>query len=223
MFMFDFNFPEREALNSVAYPLPPAAAHGTLFNLSKRAFDLLVCTVFLLPLTLLCGAVLLLLNPFWNRGPLIFAQERVGRNCTPFTAYKFRSMRPASKIERSADCPLETDRITPLGRFLRKSRIDELPQIINVFKGEMSLIGPRPDYITHARQFLTEVPGYQARHAVRPGISGWAQVELGYIEGIEATHKKVEADLHYITNASLALEARIVWRTVAVMARRAGA
>lgn len=221
--MFDFNFPDREMQNSVAYPFAPATAHGTIFNLSKRVFDLFVCTVFLLPLTLLCGAVLLLINPFWNRGPLIFSQERMGRNCTPFTAYKFRSMRPAARIERSANCPLETDRITPLGRFLRKSRIDELPQIINVFKGEMSLIGPRPDYITHARKFLAEVPGYQARHAVRPGISGWAQVELGYIEGTEATRKKVEADLHYITNSSLALEARIVWRTIAVMVRRGGA
>lgn len=221
--MFDFNFPDQATQDSVSYPITPAATHGVLFNLSKRTFDLVVCTVFLLPLTLLCGAVLLLLNPIRNKGPLIFAQERMGRNCTPFTAYKFRSMRPVEKIDRGADCPLETDRITPLGRFLRKSRIDELPQIFNVFKGEMSLIGPRPDYITHARQFLTEVPGYQARHAVRPGISGWAQVELGYIEGTEATRKKVEADLHYITNASLALEALIVWRTVAVMARRGGA
>ena len=221
--MFDFNSPDRELQSSVDYSIFQTRAGSPLFNLLKRSFDLAVCLVVLLPMTLICGAALLLFNPFWNRGPLIFPQERMGRNCTPFTAYKFRSMRPAAKIERGADCPLEIDRITPLGRFLRKSRIDELPQIVNVLKGEMSLIGPRPDYITHARKFLAEVPGYQERHAVRPGISGWAQVELGYIEGIEATRRKVEADLHYITNASLLMEARIVWRTLAVMASRGGA
>ncbi|MCG7522813.1 sugar transferase [Ruegeria sp. Ofav3-42] len=180
-------------------------------------------TLVLLPLAVLCGIVLLILNPFWNKGPLFFLQERMGRNCEPFTAYKFRSMRPAEKIERSADCPLEEDRITTLGRFLRKSRLDELPQIINVIKGEMSLVGPRPDYIEHARNYLTQVPGYQERHGVRPGISGWAQVELGYIEGTDATRRKVQADLYYIANAGLAMEARIVWKTLAVMLRRGGA
>lgn len=221
--MFDFNFSNRDLPNSIPYPISAASPPHTLFNLVKRTFDFLVSAFVLLPITVVCGAALLLLNPFWNKGPLIFAQERMGRNCVPFIAYKFRTMRPVEKIERSAECPLEEDRITPLGRFLRKSRIDELLQIINVFKGEMSLIGPRPDYIEHARKFLADVPGYQDRHAVRPGISGWAQVELGYIEGIEATGRKVEADLHYITNSNFAMEARIVWRTLAVMVRRSGA
>lgn len=221
--MFDFNFPERE-LDSYVVPPPSATTiPGNFFNLTKRSFDLLVSVIVLLPITLLCGAGLLILNLFWNKGPLIYAQERMGKNCKSFTAYKFRTMRPAKEIERSADCPLEEDRITPLGRFLRKSRIDELPQIINVFKGEMSLIGPRPDYIVHARQFLLDLPEYQIRHLVRPGISGWAQIELGYIEGTEATRKKVEADLYYIANTNLMMEARIVWRTLAVMLRRAGA
>ena len=195
----------------------------SLFNLGKRAFDLVVCALFLLPLMAMFCAILFLLNPYWNRGPLFFMQERMGRNCKPFTAYKFRSMRTAPAIERSAECPLEEDRITSLGRFIRKTRIDEIPQIINVFKGEMSLVGPRPDYIEHARQFLSQVQGYQERHAVRPGISGWAQVELGYIEGTDATRRKVQADLYYIANSSLAMEALIVWRTVSVMVRRCGA
>ncbi|MBO9447974.1 sugar transferase [Ruegeria sp. R14_0] len=204
-------------------PASSGGTHGVLFGIAKRGFDLVVSLVFLLPLAVLCGVVLLILNPIWNKGPLFFAQERMGRNCKPFTAYKFRSMRPAPKIERSADCPLEEDRITPLGHFLRKTRLDELPQIINVFKGEMSLVGPRPDYIEHARQYLSDVPGYQERHNVRPGISGWAQVELGYIEGTDATRRKVQADLYYIANSGLAMEALIVWRTVSVMLRRGGA
>jgi len=231
--MFGFNFPNSDFYAEVGrrtaqvprkrVPSKPARRKMPIFSGMKRGFDLFVSLFILLPVTLFCAAALIILNLFGNKGPLIYSQERMGRNCIPFTAYKFRTMRPAKTILRTANCPLEEDRITPLGRFLRKSRIDELPQIINVIKGEMSLIGPRPDYITHARQFLFEVPGYQERHSVRPGISGWAQVELGYIEGTEATRKKVLADLHYIANASLAMEARIVWRTLSVIVRRGGA
>ncbi|WP_170418545.1 sugar transferase [Ruegeria atlantica] len=221
--MFDFNFTDPQLRDSAVTAESSRAAPTILFHLAKRGFDLFVSTIFLLPLAILCGAALLILNPFWNKGPLFFAQERMGRDCTPFTAYKFRSMRPAQKIDRGADCPLEEDRITPLGRFLRKTRLDELPQIINVFKGDMSLVGPRPDYIEHAREYLSQVPGYQERHVVRLGISGWAQVELGYIEGTDATRRKVQADLYYIANSSLSMEARIVWRTLSVMLRRGGA
>lgn len=132
-------------------------------------------------------------------------------------------MRPAKTIKRSADDPLETDRITPLGSFLRKSRIDEMPQIINVLRGQMSLIGPRPDYIEHARDYLSSVPGYRARHAVRPGISGLAQVELGYIEGIEGTQQKIKADLYYIANMNFVMDTRILWKTLSVVLYRGGA
>lgn len=221
--MFDFGFPDSEA------PKSPVSAHTSnvtsklIFQVAKRVFDLVVSVLFLVPLAVLCSAVLLILNPLWNKGPLIFSQERMGRDCVPFTAYKFRSMRPVERIKRTADCPLEEDRITPLGRILRKTRIDELPQVLNVLKGELSLVGPRPDYIEHARDYLSNVPGYQARHSVRPGITGWAQVELGYVEGTDATRQKVQADLYYIANSSMALEARIVWRTLAVMARCDGA
>ncbi|WP_170335488.1 sugar transferase [Ruegeria arenilitoris] len=221
--MFDFDSPNQEAPESDTFQRSASPGPGVFFTLAKRVFDLVVSALVLLPLTMLCGIVLLILNPFWNKGPLIFSQERMGRKCVPFTAYKFRTMRPTEKITRSANCPLEEDRITPLGRFLRKSRIDELPQIINVFKGEMSLIGPRPDYIEHARNYLSHVPGYQARHYVRPGISGWAQVELGYIEGTDATRQKVKADLYYIANTGLSMEVRIVWRTLSIMLRRGGA
>ncbi|UWQ77557.1 sugar transferase [Leisingera sp. M658] len=221
--MFDFEVPERDLPYNSVRPPPRSTLSGFVFAGVKRMFDLVVSCAILLPLALMCASGLLLLNPFWNRGPLLYSQRRMGRGCRPFTAYKFRTMRPAPEIRRTADCPLEEERITPLGRFLRRVRLDELPQIINVFRGEMSLIGPRPDYIGHARRFLSDVPGYQERHAVRPGISGWAQVELGYIEGVDATRNKVRADLHYIANAGFAMEARIVWRTLSVIARRGGA
>lgn len=197
--------------------------HSAFFCVVKRVFDLALSFFVLLPLTVFSAIIIFILNPFFNKGPLIYAQERMGQGCEPFTAYKFRSMRPAQEIERSADCPLEENRITRLGRILRKSRVDELPQIINVLRGEMSLIGPRPDYIEHARKFLVEVPGYKERHMMRPGISGFAQVELGYIEGTDATKEKVKADLYYIANAGFALDMRIVWKTLSVVLRRGGA
>jgi len=195
---------------------------SSAFWVGKRLFDIgmsLVLVLFLLPV----AALLLLLNPMFNPGPLIYRQQRMGRDLLPFTAYKFRSMLPAETITRSADDPIEEERITRLGRLIRKARIDELPQILNVLGGEMSLIGPRPDYYEHAREFLTQIPEYRARHLVRPGISGFAQVTLGYAEGIDATRAKANADLAYIRNVSLALEVRIFWMTLATVLSRRGA
>ncbi|WP_425074125.1 sugar transferase [Sagittula sp. S175] len=199
-----------------------SAPRRRVFPIAKRSFDIIACLL-LLPPTLCVALCLLALNPFHNKGRLLYTQTRMGRDCKPFTALKFRSMTDAPKVQRSANDPLEADRITPLGAFLRKSRIDELPQTLNVLKGDMSLIGPRPDYYDHAVEFLEQVPGYRERHSVRPGISGLAQTELGYIEGVEATRRKVRADLYYIANAGFRLDAWIFLRTLAVVARRAGA
>lgn len=147
----------------------------------------------------------------------------MGKNCDSFQAIKFRSMIVANMIDRGANDPLETHRITRLCNFLRRSRLDEVPQIINVFKGEMSLIGPSPDYIEHAKVYVDTIPGYIERHAVRPGISGFAQTEVGYGEGIEATRTKVKADLQYIKNRTLTFEAWIVWCTLQTVIKRGGA
>ena len=183
------------------------------FLACKRPFDILFCIV-LFPIFLVVALALLVANPFFNQGPLFYFQPRMGKNCRAFRLVKFRSMRCTDKLSRSSNDPLETDRITPLGRFMRKSRIDELPQILNVLAGDMSLIGPRPDYFHHARRFVQSVPGYRERHTVRPGISGLAQIELGYIEGHDATARKVKSDLHYIKNAGFRLEMWIFWQTV---------
>lgn len=191
------------------------------FRTAKRVFDVAV-SLMLMPVLVIAALVLLLVNPFYNRGSLIFRQQRMGQHCQPFTAYKFRSMRDIGDIQRGANDPLEHDRITKLGHIIRKTRIDELPQLINVLKGEMSLIGPRPDYYPHALQFLDSVPGYRARHSVRPGISGLAQTEVGYVMGAEETRRKVLADLFYIRNSGYQLEAWVFYRTVAVVLGRAG-
>ena len=147
----------------------------------------------------------------------------MGKNCDSFQAIKFRSMIVANMIDRGANDPLETHRITRLGNFLRRSRLDEVPQIIKVFKGEMSLIGPSPDYIEHAKVYVDTIPGYIERHAVRPGISSFAQTKVGYGEGIEATRTKDKADLQYIKNWTLTFEAWIVWCTLQTVIKRGGA
>lgn len=194
-----------------------------MFLAAKRFFDIAV-SLMLLPLLVSFALLLLCLNPFANRGRLFFVQDRMGRDCVAFKAIKFRSMRAAPQLGqgRGAESPLERDRITPLGQIIRKARIDELPQILNVLKGDMSLIGPRPDFLGHAVAFLDTVPGYRERHAVRPGISGLAQTEVGYVEGAAATRRKVHADLYYIAHQGFRLETWIVLRTLRVILLRAG-
>ena len=200
------------------------AAHPTTasFRIAKRTFDLVVA-IAALPLILLTAFVLLVINPLWNAGPLFFLQIRMGRDCRPFRAMKFRTMRPANRIMRGPDDPLEADRITPLGQFLRRSRIDELPQFVNVLAGHMSLIGPRPDYWDHATHYLDSIPAYRQRHTVRPGITGLAQVDGGYAEGVDATVEKTLHDLRYIRGSGLAMELYVLWRTVFVVVTGFGA
>lgn len=213
---------ERVFASAHSIDISQLGADWHFFNLAKRVFDI-VLSLLLLPLVAFFALALLCINPFQNPGRLIFVQPRMGRHCKSFPAFKFRSMRAANEITRTAADPLEVDRITPLGGFMRKTRIDELPQIINVLRGEMSLIGPRPDYFNHAVEYLNEIPGYRERHIVRPGISGLAQTEVGYAEGIAATRNKVNADLYYILNCGFRLELWIIWRTFAVILGRAGA
>ena len=188
---------------------------------AKRLFDVTFCLVLLAPLAF-AAIALLILNPLFNRGPLMYDQRRMGLAGQPFRAWKFRTMSPANAAARGAFDGLEEDRISRLGRILRKARIDELPQIINVLRGEMSLIGPRPDLYEHACVYLENIPGYRARHQVMPGISGFAQTEIGYVDGEDGVRRKVAADLYYITNASLRLDVWIMWRTLCVIAARKG-
>ncbi len=188
---------------------------------AKIVFDVVVGLLLLIPLCCAAG-LLVLLNPFFNPGPLFFRQRRMGRSCQPFVAFKFRTMRTAAPQPRGAFDALETDRIGRLGRFLRRTRLDELPQVINVLRGEMSLIGPRPDAFEHACVYLREIPGYAERHQVMPGISGYAQTEVGYVDGLDGIHRKVAADHYYLKYASFALDLWITWRTITVVLARQG-
>ncbi|MDB4132529.1 sugar transferase [Amylibacter sp.] len=192
-----------------------------LFWINKRIFDIIL-SLLLLPLLCTTGIILLVFNLFFNQGKLFFIQKRMGKNCELFFAIKFRTMTSVKEITRKCDDPIETHRITPLGKVLRKTRIDELPQILNVLKGDMSLIGPRPDYYVHALEYLKNVEGYRERHAIRPGITGLSQIRLGYVETLEATSKKTSIDNYYIHNLSYIIELKIILNTLLIIIRGMG-
>jgi lipopolysaccharide/colanic/teichoic acid biosynthesis glycosyltransferase len=166
--------------------------------------------------------VLMVANRKLNPGRLFYSQTRMGQDCHPFQALKFRTMLSVETISRGAFDALEHDRITPFGKFLRKARLDELPQALNILRGDMSLIGPRPDFYDHAKVYIETVHGYRERHCMRPGISGYAQVRHGYIEGIEGVRSKVTADLQYIAKASFWVDLKITWATIKVVVGRQG-
>jgi len=192
-----------------------------MFWINKRLFDIFVCLL-LIPLLFITSLIILFFNYFFNSGSLFFIQDRMGKNCCTFSAIKFRTMVPVKEITRKYDDPIETSRITVFGKILRKSRIDELPQILNVLKGEMSLIGPRPDYYIHALEYLKNVKGYRERHVIRPGITGLSQIRLGYAEGLEATAKKVSVDNYYIQNVNYSIELKIIGNTIITIMRGMG-
>ena len=201
--------------------IPQHTNGNKLFWINKRIFDI-SGSLLLLPLLFIIIIILPFINYFSNSGRLFFIQERMGKNCEVFHAIKFRTMVPIKEITRKYDDPIETNRITFFGKFLRKSRIDELPQILNVLKGDMSLIGPRPDYYIHALEYLKSVKGYRDRHDIRPGITGLSQIRLGYAEGLEATAKKASIDNYYIQNVGYIIELKIIVNTIITIIRGIG-
>ena len=191
-----------------------AIFHGNSnYSLWKRALDLSI-TLFFAPLiALACLAVATAIATVDGR-PVFFWQERVGKNGQTFKMVKFRSMRQDSEQSGAQFATKGDLRVTRLGAFLRKYRLDELPQFWNVFKGDMSIIGPRPEQRVFVEQFETEVPLFDIRHHVRPGITGWAQVKLGYTAGADEASEKLRCDFYYIKHFSFGLDFLIVCRTI---------
>jgi sugar transferase (PEP-CTERM system associated) len=183
----------------------------------KRAFDLLLATIgFVLaaPLTLLTALAVYLDSD----GPILYCQERVGERGRRFTVYKFRSMRvDAEKPDTPVWAQDGDDRVTRVGRFIRTTRLDELPQLWNVISGDMSFVGPRPERPFFVEQLAKEIPYYQQRHAVKPGLTGWAQVKYQYGSTVEDAIEKLRYDLYYIKHLSIALDLSIVIDTVKVI------
>ena len=178
----------------------------------KRAMDIvgaLLCIVLFSPV-MLSTAILVKTT---SKGPLIFAQERVGRHNRPFKMYKFRSMEVQEEKQEQKGWTVKNDpRITAVGKVIRKTSIDELPQLFNVMKGDMSLIGPRPERPQFVEKFREEIPRYMIKHQVRPGMTGWAQVN-GY-RGDTSIKKRIEHDLYYIENWTVGLDIKILFLTV---------
>jgi sugar transferase (PEP-CTERM system associated) len=159
-----------------------------------------------------------------SRGPVLYRQTRVGLNGVPFTLYKFRSMVADAEGKTGAVWASRDDpRVTAIGRWLRKLRIDELPQLWNVLAGEMSLVGPRPERPEFVQAFSEKIPYYRQRHCVRPGITGWAQINHKYGDTVEDTIIKLEYDLYYIKHISLSLDGFIIFQTLKTMLRFRGA
>lgn len=149
-----------------------------------------------------------------SKGPVFFKQQRAGRDGHPFILYKFRSMRVESEINGAKFATEDDPRITKFGAFIRNYRLDELPQLWNVVKGEMSLIGPRPEQVQFVQRFNEELPFYSYRHVLRPGITGWAQVKDGYAADLSSTNRKLEYDLYYVKNISMSLDLLVVYATL---------
>ncbi|KIN61065.1 putative glycosyltransferase [Sulfitobacter noctilucae] len=189
----------------------------------KRALDILLGLA-LLPLLLCVSVLALCFNPWLNPGPLVFSQPRIGRHGALFIMYKLRTMRcltQAPSGQRFADT--EIHRITPFGFFLRRYRLDELPQLLNVLRGDMSLIGPRPEQPGFVNEYTAAMPDYHRRHIVRPGLSGLSQVVQGYTSDTSGTRRKLALDLRYISQAGVRMEAYVFWRTLITVATGHGA
>lgn len=178
----------------------------------KRVMDVvgsLLCIVLFSPVMLVTAIAV----KSTSKGPLIYSQERVGRHNRPFKMYKFRSMRVQDEKQEKKCWTVQNDpRITGVGKFIRKTSIDELPQLFNVLKGDMSLIGPRPERPQFVEKFREEIPRYMIKHQVRPGMTGWAQVN-GY-RGDTSIRKRIEHDLYYIENWTVGLDIKILFLTV---------
>ena len=198
---------------------PSQIGGGKLYTAVKRTMDLLLslvgCILLALPMALI--ALLIKLD---SPGPVIYAQERLGRNGKKFRIYKFRSMRQDAEAAGPRWAAEDDDRCTKIGRVLRKCRLDELPQLYNILRGDMSLVGPRPERECFYYEFETYIPGFKNRMAVRPGLTGHAQVNGGYSLLPE---EKIVYDMEYIRKRSVKMDVLCILRTVSVIFSHEGA
>ena len=189
----------------------------------KRAFDLF-CALLLFVVSAPVMLLAALLIKLESRGPIFYRQQRVGVNGSSFDVIKFRSMsNDAEKDGKPRWATTNDDRVTRVGRIIRRMRIDELPQLLNVLKGEMSLVGPRPERPYFVDQLTQEIPYFAVRHSVKPGVTGWAQVRYQYGATVEDAKAKLQYDLYYVKNHSLFLDLVILFETVSVVLTGKGA
>ena len=183
-----------------------------LYQLYTRIFDVIFAVCGLLSLVVILPFIFLF-NLIWNKGPLFYKQERVGRNGVPFNIVKLRTMVVNAEQNGAVFASTNDSRITTFGKLLRKSRLDEVPQFINVLKGEMAVIGPRPERPVFVDKIAASIPMYQTRHVIKPGLTGWAQVNYSYGKNLEDSLMKLRYDLYYIKHRSLFLDINITVKT----------
>ncbi len=190
----------------------PLAGKGAYVR-TKRAIDTTLVLLFS-PLALVIGLLIATAIAIDSRGAVVFSQQRVGREGREFTLFKFRTMRLETDADVARFAKLDDERFTRVGRLLRRVRIDELPQLWNVLRGDLSLVGPRPEQGPFSERFAATIPFYAHRHLVRPGLTGWAQVNFGYADNEAETIEKLSFDLYYIKHMSPWLDLEILGRSV---------
>ncbi len=182
----------------------------------KRVFDLLLSAILLILMAPIMALVALAIR-VESPGPIIFSQERVGLNGKRFTLHKFRSMRTDAEKNGPAWAKEQDDRCTRVGAFIRRCRLDELPQLVNVLRGEMSFVGPRPERPYFVDMLKQNIRYYDFRHYVTPGITGWAQVNYPYGASVEDAYQKLQYDLYYAKNVSIGLDVLVLLKTIRVV------
>ncbi len=204
----------------VAHARPVESIEAPAF---RDSLEVAIASLMLLAVSPLLMLVALAIR-LEDGGPVLYHQARVGLDGRLFTILKLRSMRIDAEADGHARCASSQDpRITRVGRFIRRTRIDELPQLVNVMRGEMRLIGPRPERPCIVARLCREIPGFAQRHAVKPGITGWAQVNVGYTSDADGAAAKLRYDLDYVQHRSLSLDLLIVAHTIRVVATGKGA
>lgn len=188
--------------------------HRLRYGRIKRLVDIAGAAVGVLPLLILVPVVLVG-NRIGNRGPLLYRQDRVGRGGAPFSILKFRTMAPTgSDVIDTSWTAVGDVRVTPFGALLRRSHLDELPQVVNILRGELSIVGPRPEQPRYVSELSAKLPFYGMRHLVRPGLTGWAQVKYGYAGDEDDAVEKLQYEFFYLRHQSLRFDLRVIGRTV---------
>ena len=190
--------------------------HNKLYLFFRRIFDIAISTIGLI-VSLVFLPLIFIGNLIGNKGPLFYTQKRIGKNGVPFQIIKYRSMVEDAEKNGAVWAQKNDSRITPFGKFLRHSRLDEIPQFINILKGEMSLIGPRPERPRFVSELSSLLPFYETRHIVKPGLTGWAQVKTRYGSSVDDSLLKLQYDLYYIKHRSFFLDINILVKTISTM------
>lgn len=187
-----------------------------LYLLIVKIIEIIIATIGIIFMLLLMP-VICIANLFANKGSLLYTQERVGKNGKVFNIYKFRTMVKNAEQNGAVFATANDSRITPFGKILRKTRLDEIPQFINVLKGEMAIIGPRPERPVFVNEIAEKMPFYETRHVIKPGLTGWAQVNYSYGDSINDSLIKLQYDLYYIKHRSIFLDINIIIKTISTV------